>query len=59
MVSLIGTNLVICTLVGVWLGRRFDEAWGTAPWLLIMGVLLGMAVGVLITIPVMKRFLGD
>ncbi|WP_134702508.1 AtpZ/AtpI family protein [Ammoniphilus sp. YIM 78166] len=59
LVSLIGTNLVICTLLGVWLGRRLDEQWGTAPWMLVMGVLLGMAVGVLVTIPVMKRFLGD
>lgn len=59
LVSLIGTNLVICTLLGVWLGRRLDELWGTAPWMLVTGVLLGMAVGVLVTIPVMKRFLGD
>ena len=30
---------------GAWLGYGADQHWGTAPWLLFVGAVLGIAVG--------------
>jgi F0F1-type ATP synthase assembly protein I len=39
--------LVACTLVGTGLGFVADRRLGTEPWLMIGGVLLGLAAGLL------------
>jgi len=41
----IGFDLVVPVLLGVFAGRWLDSRWGTRPWLLIVGSLLGMVVG--------------
>jgi len=40
-----GLELALSVLVGFFLGRWLDEQWGTAPWLLIAGLVLGTAAG--------------
>jgi ATP synthase protein I len=35
------TSIVVPTLIGVWLDRR----WGTDPWLTVIGLVLGLAGG--------------
>ncbi len=35
------TILIVAPLVGMFLGRFADEKLGTAPWLVIVGILLG------------------
>ena len=45
--SAIGFMLVVCTLLGVGLGLIADQRFGTAPWLMIVGLFLGMAAGLL------------
>jgi len=45
-VGLIGVDLAITTIGGFWLGRLLDRKWNTEPLFLIMGVLLGLAVGI-------------
>jgi F0F1-type ATP synthase assembly protein I len=41
----LGFELVAPILLGVWAGYRLDSWWGTKPWSMVVGALLGMAVG--------------
>jgi ATP synthase protein I len=59
LVSLIGADLAICTVGGVWLGRKADLYFGTPPWFMIIGLLLGIVIGVLTIIPIVKKHLGE
>jgi ATP synthase protein I len=59
LVSIIGADLAVCTLIGVWIGNKLDMYFTTAPWLMIVGVLLGIGAGMMTIIPIVKRFLGD
>lgn len=45
-VSLIGADLAVSVLVGFWVGRYLDRLLATDPWLMLLGVLLGLAAGV-------------
>ncbi len=58
LVSLIGLDIAICTILGAWVGRKVDMYFGTAPWWMIVGLLLGMCLGMLTLIPIIRRFLG-
>jgi F0F1-type ATP synthase assembly protein I len=41
----VGTTLVACIVTGYFLGSYLDRKWGTSPWLVVAGVLLGTAAG--------------
>jgi len=43
----VGFELVVPLLAGVLLGRWLDGRFGTGPWLLLTGTVLGMAAGFL------------
>jgi ATP synthase protein I len=57
-VGLIGIDLAIATIGGFWLGRFLDQKFSTEPLFLIVGVLLGLAVGILSLVPLVKSFIG-
>jgi ATP synthase protein I len=57
-VGLIGIDLAITTFGGFWLGRWLDRSQNTAPLFLIIGVVLGLAVGIVSLIPMVKSFIG-
>lgn len=59
LVSLIGIDIAIGTYVGVWLGKKVDAYLHSAPWGLVGGVFVGMALGLLAAVPVIKRLIGD
>jgi ATP synthase protein I len=40
--SFIGIELGVAVAIGVLLGRWLDEKWGTAPWMMLAGVALGL-----------------
>ena len=40
-----GTQLAVSVLLGVYVGRWLDGKWGTAPWCLVAGAALGLALG--------------
>ncbi|OPY59678.1 MAG: putative F0F1-ATPase [Pelotomaculum sp. PtaU1.Bin035] len=46
LTTAIGTELAITVLLGFFGGQYLDRLLGTAPWLLLAGVLAGIAVGV-------------
>ncbi len=41
----VGTMLVACVVCGYLLGSFLDGKFGTSPWLVVAGVLLGTAAG--------------
>lgn len=41
----VGFELVVFILLGVAGGMYLDNRWGTKPWLVVTGALLGIAVG--------------
>ena len=41
----VGLTLVISTVLGFWGGRVLDRWLGSAPWLMLVGLLLGIASG--------------
>jgi ATP synthase protein I len=50
----VGVELVAATVVGTGLGYGLDQWLGTGPWLMIVGVFLGAAAGVLGILRVVK-----
>jgi ATP synthase protein I len=59
LMSVIVSQLVGATLVGVFGGMWLDSYLHTKPLFLVIGLLLGMAAGVYSTIRLISRFLGD
>ena len=45
VLSGVGLTLVIATVLGLWGGYVLDGWLGTAPWLTLVGLLLGIAAG--------------
>jgi ATP synthase protein I len=45
VLSGVGFTLVISTVLGLWGGRLLDRWLGTAPWLMLVGLLFGIAAG--------------
>ena len=43
----VGTELVVATMVGVFLGYLLDRYLGTRPWLMVVGVVIGAIAGFL------------
>ena len=41
--SQIGITIVVCIMIGIFLGRFLDNLLGTSPWLLLVFTLLGAA----------------
>jgi F0F1-type ATP synthase assembly protein I len=52
----IGIELVTFTIGGYFLGAFLDESWGTKPWLMISGLLLGAAAGMVHLFRLASRF---
>jgi ATP synthase protein I len=45
VLSGVGLTLVISTVLGFWGGYVLDQRLGTAPWLMLVGLLLGIVSG--------------
>lgn len=52
----IGTELAVAIVIGFYSGKILDAKLGTEPWLLVTGVLLGVAVGILGIIRTMQHY---
>jgi len=39
-----------------WAGNKLDQKWGTKPWLMFLGVLLGLSLGLWYIIVLANRF---
>ncbi len=45
VLSGVGLTLVISTVLGLWGGYALDRWLGTSPWLMLVGLLFGIAAG--------------
>ncbi len=45
VLSGVGLTLVLSTVLGFWGGLALDRWLGTSPWLMLVGLLLGIAAG--------------
>jgi len=54
--TIIGTELAITVLLGFYGGRLLDSKLGTDPWLMITGILAGVAAGIFGIVHTMQRF---
>lgn len=56
----IGTTITFqfaaSVLLGLWLGHFLDQKFGTEPWLMLLGLLLGIAAGTMAIYRIMSRF---
>lgn len=59
LVSLIGADLAVSIFLGYWGGRYLDQWLNSGPILMIVGILLGMAVGIYSITKLVKPFIGD
>ncbi|RFU70874.1 AtpZ/AtpI family protein [Peribacillus saganii] len=60
LTSAILSQLVGCTLVGLFAGRWVDSKLGSAPFLLVIGLLLGLAAGTFAMLRTVRQyFSGD
>lgn len=59
IVGVIGVELSVLLLVGIWIGRKADLMFQTSPFFLIIGMILGLVIGIWSVIKLLKPFLGD
>lgn len=57
LVSMIGADLAICIIAGVLFGQYLDGWLHTAPWLMIVGLFLGLGVGIVSVYQMIRPYL--
>lgn len=55
--AMMGTTIAACLAVFVVLGIWADDSWGTAPWGLLIGIVLGTVAAVVSVVQQVRRFL--
>jgi len=58
LVGTIGVDLAVCLGAGVWLGMLVDEKLGQSKLFVVIGILAGLAAGIVSTIALIKKFTG-
>jgi F0F1-type ATP synthase assembly protein I len=56
LVSTVSFQLAGSILLGVFLGRYLDRWLGTTPWLMLVGLFLGLTAGITGIIKITKQF---
>lgn len=51
----LGLSFVLALVIGTWLGLKADAAWGTNPWGMLIGFVLGFAAAVLNVVRITRR----
>jgi ATP synthase protein I len=57
LVSLIGADLAVCVIAGVYLGRYVDSLLATKPWFMMIGLLAGLGIGVYSVYRIVRGYL--
>ena len=59
LTTTISMEIAITVTLGFWGGRFLDRHFGTEPWIMVAGVLLGMGLGIFSIIQTLERFFKD
>jgi ATP synthase protein I len=59
ILSTLGTEIVILTVGGGWLGNYLDLVWHTKPIILYSGIFLGLGLGFTSAVYIFKAFTKD
>ena len=59
LTTTISMEIAVTVTLGFWGGRFLDRHFGTEPWIMVAGVLLGMGLGILGIIQTLERFFKD
>ena len=59
VVGVIGIELAVLLLAGIWVGKQLDLYFQTSPTFLILGIFSGFAVGIWSVIKIVKPYLKD
>lgn len=57
LVTLIGVDMAVCVVAGVYLGKYIDGLLATKPWFMMLGLLLGLGVGVYSVYRIVRGYL--
>ncbi len=57
LVTLIGVDMAVCVVAGVYLGKNIDGLLATKPWFMMLGLLLGLGVGVYSVYRIVRGYL--
>lgn len=57
--TMIGAEMAITVTLGFYGGRLLDKQFDTAPWIMVAGILLGVAAGIWGIITTLQRFWKD
>lgn len=55
----IGAVMAACIMIGYFIGRYLDAKFGTAPWLLIVSLLMSMTAGFLEVYKIVKKVMKE
>jgi F0F1-type ATP synthase assembly protein I len=57
LVTLIGTDLAVCVVAGVLVGKYIDGKYHTSPLFLMVGLLAGLGIGVYSVYRIIRKYL--
>jgi ATP synthase protein I len=57
--GVIGVDLAVCTIGGFWLGRYVDQQFQTAPFFLLVGLLLGLSIAIYSIYTLVRSVFGE
>lgn len=55
----IGAEMAITVTLGFYIGRTLDKQFNTEPWIMVTGILLGVATGIWGIVKILQRFWKD
>ena len=55
----LGLSFVLALVIGTWLGLKADATFGTNPWGMLVGFVLGFAAAVLNVVRITRRAFND
>lgn len=56
LTTTISMEIAITVTLGFWVGGFLDRYFGTEPWIMVSGILIGMGLGVFGIIQTLERF---
>lgn len=59
LVGVIGVDIAVLLLVGLWIGKQADNYFNTSPLFLFLGIIIGFLIGIWSVVKLIKPFLGD